>query len=226
MRFLQRLQLREHGTGDDKVKPLGDLHLLLRGKYQLAVEVGIQRNAERLGVPAQLASLRDAGEHLEARARHLFLLVRCASAEIDGGVRREVAVHGGRSELAADRGSELFRVLADDVVEAVVPEAGDAHEGRRAGGRAQLAREIEDALDMVVVHVAHHQPVDRERALAAQPARLADLHEPRLEMRLVDALRAAVDQDEPGLGPGPEVEQQAVALAGAAHVEAEDHGPS
>ena len=47
---------------------------------------------------------------------------------VDGGIGGQVAVERGRAELRRDAAGQLLGILADDLVEAVVPEAPDAHE--------------------------------------------------------------------------------------------------
>ena len=51
-------------------------------------------------------------------------------ADVDGGVRRQFPGDRCRAELASESGRQLLGLVADDVVEAVVPEAENLHQLR------------------------------------------------------------------------------------------------
>ena len=100
------------------------------GDDQLSVEFRVARETQLLGVHAQPIALLDAGEHLEIVDNDLFVsspdsssTSRVASAGNSAGGR-------GRAELAFERGRQFLGLVADDVVEAVVPEAENLHELR------------------------------------------------------------------------------------------------
>jgi hypothetical protein len=63
-------------------------------------------------------------------------------------------------------------------------------------GLDQFFRQLQDAVDMVVVNMADHQQVYGERIVIFEAARLSNLREPRLQVRPVDLRRPAVYQDE------------------------------
>src|SRR4051812_25066902 len=70
--------------------------------------------------------------------------------------------------------------------------------------------------------MAHHQQVDLER-LVSSSACIFDLLQPWLQMRPVDTFRTTVDHDEARLVLRSVMQQQAVALARASHIQTEDH---
>src|SRR5918995_4113958 len=166
------------------------------------VEGGVQGPVEPLGVRAQVLALRHARDH----GLGVLRLLR------------------GRRHLLGP-----LRVVRQ-VVERVVPERLRAQPGRP---RAlilgdQLFGELQQSADVVVVDVADHQQLERQRLVVAEPPErakpLAELEQPRLERVAVDRARPAVDQDERRALLGPEVEQQAVAMTGAECLEREGHG--
>ena len=66
-------------------------------------------------------------------------------------------------------GGQLRRLVPDDLVEAVVPEAQHLHERDRPRPCDEFVPgQIEDALDMVVVDVAHHEQVDGQRLVLGE----------------------------------------------------------
>jgi hypothetical protein len=98
--------------------------------------------------------LRDAGEH------HCDIEVR-ARGRLRGSAQRSCA------ELS--QGVELLGGRLHKIVEAVMPERPDPDEQRFLSCLpAQLSRQIEDALDVIVIDMAHHQHVDRECVLLSQ----------------------------------------------------------
>jgi hypothetical protein len=102
--------------------------------------------------------------------------------------RPEVRVDGG--------GAQLVGVVAEDVVERVVPERADVVGLRLlvVGELDHLLAEVGEADDVVGVDVADHREVDAEHA--AGRARRAQLLEPRAHTRGVGVHGTPVDEDQ------------------------------
>ncbi len=109
---------------------------------------------------------------------------------------------------------------ADQVGEAVVPEAADVEPGRGAGSLlGDAADHLQHAVDVVVIDMAEHGQVDRQRRGVA-----AELFEPRLQEILPDAGRPAVD-DPQALLPTMLVAQQQGVAELRMHGLEDDHRP-
>ncbi len=125
---------------------------------------GIARKIQSFGVDAQLVALFDAREHLEIVDDDLFGEFAGLITEVDGGVRRQFPGDRCRAELASESGRQLLGLVADDVVETVVPEAENLHQLRLVVHvrLEQLLRQVENALNVIVIHVADHEQIDRK----------------------------------------------------------------
>ena len=132
----------------------------------------------------------------------------------------------GRGPMLRRLGGD--RVVADDLVEAVVPQAPHLEERRIAGhgAIAHLPEQAENAVDMVVVDMADHDEIDDQRLMVIKIALVAQLHQPRPEVVVVRAAGSAVDQDQDRLVLGSAMDQEAVALVGRQEFETHRHAPS
>ena len=70
-------------------------------------------------------ALRDARQHFECADNYFFFLVG-----IDSRILRQFTSQRGRSELRCHSRRQLFRVVADNVIEAVVPKIQNIKERR------------------------------------------------------------------------------------------------
>ena len=215
---LKSEQLLLHRACHDKREARRDLALLTIGEYQLSIEFRIEREAESLRVLPQSVALRDAREHFERVAHDLAVPLAC---HVELRVIRKGPRERSRAELRGKRGEKLLRRVPDDRVEAVMPEAPHLDE-RRMTRAHELAREIEDAGDVIRIDVRHHQQIDRQRLLRPQSARLPELHESRSQVVGVRAVGAAIDDRELRSRFRAEVKKQTVAVTRAAHFETED----
>ena len=149
-----------------------------------------------LRLTAELGALLDAGQHLEARGDRLVVQILVVGIEI--GVRRQLPRDRGSAETTGKGRRQLVGPVADQIVEAVVPEAQYLQRQRPMCRLVpqQLAGQIEDAVNVVVVDVADHQHIDVQRLVRREPARGADRSDARLQFRGVDPSGATIDHDQ------------------------------
>jgi hypothetical protein len=175
-----------------------------------------------------LPPLVDGGQHLEAPLNHLHVTLGRVLLDLDLLRLRKItaARDSDLAELVDKRLCQLVGKTSNQFIEAVVPEVLDIQEGRatRADRIALLFGEVKNTLNVVVVDVADHQEVDNERLASRKVARGSDLLDARPQMLPVNILRAAVDYHEARQALRTEMDQQAVAIAGALQVHAEDRG--
>jgi hypothetical protein len=176
-----------------------------------SAELWIHPQRELSGIVAQPDPLGNAGEDLR---RHVV-----------EAVGSRVAAQRSRAEVRVDGRGQFLCRIAKDVVEGVVPDAADPHERRavRLLRHHELAREVEDPGDVIVIDVTDHDAVDRQRMVRGQAAGSRDRLEPRFEMPRVHRRGAAVDDREPGIGAPAEVQQETIALPGSPYIQAENH---
>ncbi len=213
-------QLGEHRPDHPELEAVAHVERLrvCGGRDQVAAEVRVGHGVQVVDdVGAQLRAVLDARQQLEVRDHQLVVPVDF-EAEVGRGV-----VERRLPELRREGVLELRGHVADDVLEAVVPEVLDVRELRVVLN--QIPRQVEDADDVVVVHVAHHQQLDGERPVLFEEfrpdARLLDLPQALFQEIAVGPARPAVDEGEPRLVLRAVVQQHAVALSGADNVEAE-----
>ena len=137
-------------------------------------------HAQLVGVQSKLVTLFDAGENLEARVDD-FLVFR--ESTIASSLRP--------SEREAAPNCAVTAAVSSDGVLPITSSKLLCHsleilaKGTPAAARSSLG-EVEDAVNVVVVHVADHHEIDRQRFVAAEASRLFDLIQPRPEMWFVD----------------------------------------
>jgi hypothetical protein len=202
---LERFELVLQRSDDRRLQPVPHAQLD-RGEEQLPVVV--DDAAQALGVVPEPIALTDAGEHELA-------LLRDPAGQVGADLQRRHQ-RGGRDCL--------HLVVADDVIEGVVPEIRDLERrvARSIRGFDQLLRQVGDPVDVVVVDVADEDVVERQRRVGSTP--VADLLEPGADAALVDAGRPGVhDRELEGVGRA-EVEEQCVPVSGLECLEREDHG--
>jgi hypothetical protein len=137
-------------------------------------------------------------------------------------VDRDLARQGRRPELG--RALQLLGRGGQDLVETVVPEAAHAHWQRLllVLRVAQLLGQLKDALDVIVVDMTDQERIDDERLTRLDSALLTQPLEARLEVWPVDVRRPAINHDQAWLCSA-EVQDEAVALAGAEYIETKEH---
>jgi hypothetical protein len=125
---------------------------------------------------------RQSFKHRPAKTSSLFIVL----FDLDHLVVGELgtSIHRRGAELTRHRGSQFLGVVTDDVIQTVVPPPEQLHEWGLllVGVFAQLASEIENALNMIVVDMAQHEQVDLQRLVAPDPL-FPDFLQPRPQMR-------------------------------------------
>ena len=87
----------------------------------------------------------------------------------------------------------------------------------------QLAGQIKDAVNVVVVDVADHQHIHVQRLIRRERACGTDGGDARLELRSIDAPGAAIDHDQTGRVLRSGMQKEAVALRRTTQIHTEDH---
>jgi hypothetical protein len=114
-----------------------------------SAELWIHPQRELSGIVAQPDPLGNAGEDLR---RHVV-----------EAVGSRVAAQRSRAEVRVDGRGQFLCRIAKDVVKGVVPDAADPHDRRavRLLRHHELAREVEDPGDVIVIDVTDHDEVER-----------------------------------------------------------------
>ena len=170
MLLLQRQQLRLHRTGDGERQALGERHAsFAAARISFPSNSGLSaESAELLGVRRKPVPLLDARQHLEAWTTTTS---SSSSLDVDGRVVRQARRSATpRRTAPRRRRSAPSGSLPMISSKLLCQRRRTRTKGSARPSLAQLAREIEDALDVVVVDVADHQQVDGQR-LARRPAR-------------------------------------------------------
>jgi hypothetical protein len=84
-------------------------------------------------------------------------------------------------------------------------------------------REIDDAVNMVVIDVTDHEQIDSQRLSTFRMASLLNLFEPVLQVLAVNTSRSTVDQHHVRFVFSAVMQDEAITLAGRNDVQTKDH---
>ncbi|WP_244610338.1 hypothetical protein [Microvirga pakistanensis] len=166
---LERLELCLHRTNDCQAEIPAEVDRFRPGSRhdELAPELTVDRDIEAAQIVAQAMPLAEARQHLDCiRVKALDILW--------------ITSDRGGAELGRDGRPHLLGRIPNDVVEGIVPATQEVEEGRPTFVALcdQLAREIQDTVNVVIVHMADHQDVNGKCLCRADLPRCSNLAEP------------------------------------------------